>query len=71
MKNIINRAIQFAKNKHENQKRKYTGEPYFVHCQEVADIVRSVSNNAFFIISLLSPSKFAPNSIHCLRGMEK
>lgn len=38
----INKAISFSKKAHENQKRKYTGEPYFNHCEEVALLVASV-----------------------------
>lgn len=39
---MIMLARMFAKFAHRKQKRKYTGEPYFVHCQEVAEIVRTV-----------------------------
>ncbi|UGY15079.1 HD domain-containing protein [Bradyrhizobium septentrionale] len=34
--NIVHRARQFAQRAHKDQKRKWTGEPYFVHLQEVA-----------------------------------
>lgn len=36
---LIIRAQKFAKEKHKHQKRKYTGEPYFNHCEEVAYLV--------------------------------
>lgn len=36
---VIEEAIKFAAHKHLNQRRKYTGEPYFLHCYEVANIV--------------------------------
>jgi (p)ppGpp synthase/HD superfamily hydrolase len=39
---LVNKAREFAKEAHKDQKRKYTGEPYFVHCEEVAKIVESV-----------------------------
>jgi (p)ppGpp synthase/HD superfamily hydrolase len=39
MRDIIQEAAEFAKAKHANQKRKYTGEPYANHLQEVADIL--------------------------------
>lgn len=39
MNNNIDKAIKFAKYYHGGQVRKYTGEPYFVHCEEVATIV--------------------------------
>lgn len=34
--NIVHRARQFAQHVHRDQKRKYTGQPYFAHLQEVA-----------------------------------
>lgn len=37
--NIIDRAKQFAIEAHGDQKRKYTGEPYWHHLQSVAGIV--------------------------------
>lgn len=36
---LIKKAYDFAKEKHKNQVRKYTGEPYFVHPEEVASII--------------------------------
>lgn len=42
MSSLIDKAKEFAQNAHKDQKRKYTGEPYFVHCEEVANIVRSI-----------------------------
>lgn len=35
---IVNKARDFAKKAHEGQVRKYTGEPYFNHCENVAKI---------------------------------
>lgn len=43
--NIAFKAMLFAKEKHKNQVRKYTGEPYFSHLAEVAGIVSTVSPN--------------------------
>ena len=39
---LIEKAAHFAENAHGsiNQKRKYSGLPYFVHCEQVANIVR-------------------------------
>jgi len=37
---IVEKAAKFAAKAHSSQKRKYTGEPYFVHCAEVANLVR-------------------------------
>lgn len=35
-------ALKFAFKHHNGQKRKYTNQPYIIHCIEVADIVKSV-----------------------------
>lgn len=40
---MIYKAMCFAMDKHKNQVRKYTKEPYFKHCAEVAALVSSVS----------------------------
>lgn len=44
---IINRAIQFAKEAHAsiNHRRKYTGLPYITHPAEVARLVAAVTND--------------------------
>ena len=39
------RALNHAFIWHDGQKRKYTNEPYIVHCIGVADIVKSVSED--------------------------
>jgi (p)ppGpp synthase/HD superfamily hydrolase len=36
--NIVDRARKFAERAHRSQVRKYTGEPYFVHLDEVAKL---------------------------------
>ena len=36
--NIVDKARKFAERAHKDQKRKYTGEPYFVHLDEVAKL---------------------------------
>jgi (p)ppGpp synthase/HD superfamily hydrolase len=36
---LVLQAREFAESAHQNQKRKYTGLPYFTHCEEVAQIV--------------------------------
>lgn len=38
---LLMRAKAFAAHYHRGQVRKYTGEPYIVHCAEVADLVAS------------------------------
>lgn len=37
---LVDRAKEFAKEAHKDQVRKYTGEPYFVHCEAVAKILQ-------------------------------
>ena len=38
---LVRKAIRFAIQSHGNQKRKYTGEPYFSHLEEVASYVEA------------------------------
>lgn len=42
MNDLIIRAREFGREKHIAQARRYTGEPYFVHLEEVADLVERV-----------------------------
>jgi (p)ppGpp synthase/HD superfamily hydrolase len=42
MSDLIERAAAFAKERHADQKRKWTGAPYWHHCQAVAQLVASV-----------------------------
>lgn len=39
MKTLVQRARAFAALAHTGQERKYTGDPYFTHCENVARIV--------------------------------
>lgn len=43
MSDKIEFAMAFAKFKHKDQKRKYTNEPYFYHCTEVAEAIRQLA----------------------------
>lgn len=43
--NLERRAQIFATEKHKNQKRKYTGDPYIIHPAAVAAQVRNVLNH--------------------------
>ncbi len=43
MSDLALRAMQFAREKHANQRRKYTNNPYTDHLAEVAGIVSTVS----------------------------
>jgi|TARA_R100000084_G_scaffold22315_3_gene7830 tRNA nucleotidyltransferase/poly(A) polymerase len=42
---VIARAEQFAQQAHADHKRKYTGDPYYVHLDEVRNIVKSAGGN--------------------------
>lgn len=37
---LVQRAASFAAFMHDGQVRRYTGEPYFVHCEAVATLLR-------------------------------
>jgi guanosine-3',5'-bis(diphosphate) 3'-pyrophosphohydrolase len=39
------KAMRFAMEAHKNQKRKYTGDPYFLHLAEVAGMVATIYSN--------------------------
>ena len=43
---IVLDALAFAADRHKDQKRKYTGEPYFNHLAEVAALVSVYNNDA-------------------------
>lgn len=44
--NIVLEAMKFAAEVHKDQKRKFTGNPYFNHLSEVAGIVRTVQSKS-------------------------
>jgi (p)ppGpp synthase/HD superfamily hydrolase len=44
--NIVLEAMKFAAEVHKDQKRKFTGNPYFNHLSEVAGIVRTVQSTS-------------------------
>lgn len=53
MKSLAYEAMMFAREKHQGQVRKYTGEPYFNHLAEVVAISMSVGWQA----SMIHPDK--------------
>ena len=61
---IINRAIEFADNKHRNQKRK-DGSPYIIHPLAVAEIVAEtgLDTEKAFTTAFCPPSR----ARRCLR----
>lgn len=50
---IVLDACAFATRMHAGQQRKYTGEPYVLHCLEVARIVAEVGGSATMIAAAL------------------
>lgn len=52
-KNLVQKALKFAKKAHEGQTRKYTGEPYVVHPIAVASIVKKVGGSKEMITAAL------------------
>jgi (p)ppGpp synthase/HD superfamily hydrolase len=46
---LINRARDFARLKHADQKRDYTGAPYWLHTEQVARIVSLVTSDPIII----------------------
>lgn len=53
MSENVARAWLFARNAHEGQLRKYTGEPYIVHPVEVMETVQSVEHTEDMLIAAL------------------
>ena len=53
MSDLVIRAIRFAKETHQriDQHRKYNNQPYFVHLEQVAKIVASVTDDQEMIAS--------------------
>ena len=46
-------ACAFATRMHGNQRRKYTGEPYVLHCLEVARMVAEIGGTPTMIVAAL------------------
>jgi (p)ppGpp synthase/HD superfamily hydrolase len=44
--NLVFEAMKFSAEAHKDQKRKFTGNPYFNHLSEVAGIVRTVQSTS-------------------------
>jgi (p)ppGpp synthase/HD superfamily hydrolase len=53
MTDLITLARTFATERHGNQKRKYSDEPYTVHLESVMEIVRSVPHDENMLIAAL------------------
>jgi len=44
-------ALGFAACAHRNQKRKYTGEPYVLHCKAVAELVAEYVDDSYAVVA--------------------
>lgn len=74
-RNKIDLAIYYAKLAHAKQKRKYTDEPYFVHCQQVAELVKNKGGTESMIVAaylhdIVEDTDFTHNSIRHWFGDE-
>lgn len=49
----LDKIKEWTKEAHGDQKRKYTGEPYFNHCLRVAEMVREFTNDEHLYIAAL------------------
>lgn len=69
---IIVRAAAFARYAHRHQARKYTGEPYWNHCNEVACLVRPHATNemvaAAYLHDTMEDCEVEPDIIRALFG---
>lgn len=52
MSDLIRKAYDLAEYGHKDQKRKYTGEPYFNHCKEVVRIAEQFTNDEVLLSAL-------------------
>ncbi len=43
--NLLEEVIKFAKEKHKNQKRKFSKLPYFIHPKRIAEKIKQITNN--------------------------
>lgn len=51
--NRVTKALGFATEAHEGQKRKYTGEPYINHPIAVCKLVKTVNHNSYMLAAAL------------------
>ena len=51
MRKQIEKAINFAKEKHKNQTRRFSDIPYFIHPSRVANILKNYTNEEELIIA--------------------
>lgn len=49
----VEKALRFIADRHGDQKRKYTGEPYWIHPQKVALLVSNLTSDEDVIIGAL------------------
>ena len=46
---LIDEAAKFAEDMHRHQRRKYKGDPYFTHCEAVAELVKQRTQDPIVI----------------------
>jgi (p)ppGpp synthase/HD superfamily hydrolase len=75
MNELVSKAREFAKTAHEsiNQRRKWSNEPYFVHCAAVAAIVAGVEHTpemlaAAFLHDVVEDTPVTLKTIHANFG---
>ena len=73
MNNTELEALRLAFEFHDGQKRKYTNEPYVVHCISVADIIKSVTDDidiicAAYLHDTLEDTNIDPKIIENIFG---
>lgn len=54
----LDKVIEYAKELHKNQKRKYTGDPYFVHLEAVAKKVEIYLDDELTSLCVAYPHEF-------------
>lgn len=73
--NVLQKASLVAQAAHADQKRKYTGEPYFNHCHAVASLVYSMTRNEYmaaaaFLHDVVEDTAVTIEEINLLFGKE-
>jgi hypothetical protein len=70
---LIEKAIQFAKEKHKDQRRKWTGEDYIVHPEAVANTIKAIGGTtdmicAAYLHDVIEDQGVAPQELTELFG---
>ncbi len=75
MSEMLRKAYELAEYGHRDQKRKYTGEPYITHCDEVVRIAKMFINDeillaALYCHDLLEDTSISKDTILAILGQE-